>query len=333
MRALSVALTFLVTVGMAADSMCTAAAEAPLVLERTIPLDNVSGRIDHMAVDVAGKRVFVAELGNNTVDVVALQAGTVAERIKGLKEPQGVAYVADQDLIVVANAGDGTVRFFRAADLSSLGTIPLGDDADNVRINHATGDVLVGYGGGGLAVINPTSRSKIEDIKLAGHPESFQVDPRTDRVFVNVPDEHQIAVIDLGSGKQIATWKIPDLSANFPMALAGSGESLAVVFRSPARLVLLDPATGAVAQRLDTCGDADDAFFDNWRQRIYVSCGVGKVAVFQHSASGWAQIASVQTMEGARTALFVPELDRLFVAERAGPLGSEAAIKVYRPTP
>jgi YVTN family beta-propeller protein len=333
MRASSVALAFLATGGMTAGATYTAAAGPPLVLERTIPLDNVSGRIDHMAVDVAGKRVFVAELGNNTVDVVDLQAGKVAERINGLKEPQGVAYVPDQDLIVVANAGDGTVRFIRAADLSSLGTIPLGDDADNVRINPATGDVLVGYGGGGLAVINPTSRSKVEDIKLAGHPESVQVESRTGRVFVNVPDEHQIAVIDLGSRKQIATWEIAGLSANFPMALVGSGESLAVVFRSPAQLVLLDPATGAVAQRLDTCGDADDVFFDNRRQRIYVSCGVGKVAVFERSASGWAQIASVQTIEGARTALFVPVLDRLFVAERAGPLGSEAAIRVYRPTP
>ena len=170
MRALSVALALLATVGVAADSVCAAAAEAPLVLERTIPLGKVSGRIDHLAVDVAGKRLFVAELGNDSVDVVDLRAGKATERISGLKEPQGVAYIPDQDLIVVANAGDGSVRFFRAADLSPLGTIPLGDDADNIRIDPTTGHVLVGYGSGGLAVIDPATRSKIGDIKLTVSP-------------------------------------------------------------------------------------------------------------------------------------------------------------------
>jgi DNA-binding beta-propeller fold protein YncE len=190
MRTLCVALAVL-----AANSLCAATTEAPLVRERTIPLDKVSGRIDHMAVDVAGKRLFVAELGNDTVDVVDLQASKAAERIRGLKEPQGVAYIPGQYLIVVANASDGSVRFFRAAGLSSLGTVPLGDDADNVRIDSPIGHVLVGYGSGGLAVIDSATRSKIGDIKLTGHPESFQVDPKTNRVFVNIPNEHQIAVV------------------------------------------------------------------------------------------------------------------------------------------
>lgn len=306
---------------------------APLALEETIALKGVTGRIDHMAVDVAGKRVFVAELGNDSVDIIDLRAGKATERISGLMEPQGVAYVPSQDLIVVANARDGSVRFFRAADLSPLGTIPLGDDADNIRVDPTTGHVLVGYGSGGLAVIDPATRSKIGGIKLTGHPESFQVDPKTNRVFVNVPDEHQIAVVDLGLGKQVATWKIPGLGANFPMALAGAGGPLAVVFRSPAKLLLLDPATGAVTQRLDTCGDADDVFFDGKRDRIYVSCGDGSVDVMVRGAQGFQPAGRIATSNGARTSLFVPDLDRLFVAARARWLGSQAALLVLRPNP
>ena len=333
MRIANIAFVLIAAIGLAIGSADAAKARSPLILQQTIPLENVSGRIDHMAVDVAGKRLFVAELSNGSVDVVDLQAGKVVKRINDLKEPQGVAYLPELDLIVVASAGDGSVRFFRAADLSDIGTIALGDDADNVRTDAATGHVFVGYGDGGLAIIDPASRSKLEDIKLPGHPESFQLDPKTDRVFVNVPDAHQIAVVDLNSRKQVSAWKPRGLGSNFPMALADTGGPLAVVFRSPARLALLDPATGAVAASVGTCGDADDVFFDGKRDRIYVSCGDGAVDVVQRSPTGVQPAERVATSGGARTSLFVPQLDRLFVAARAGSLGSRAAILVYRPSP
>jgi hypothetical protein len=74
-------------------------------------------------------------------------------------------------------------------------------------------------------------------------------------------------------------------------------------------------------------------FFDARRQRIYVSCGAGEIAVFQQNGGTYRQLTSVQTASGARTSLFVPELDRLFLAVRAGLLGSQASIQVFRPTP
>ena len=92
---------------------------------------------------------------------------------------------------------------------------------------------------------------------------------------MNVPDAGQIAVVDLAAGNQVATWRVPGLKSNFPMALDRTGERAAVVFRSPARLVLLDTKSGAVAANIETCSDADDVFFDARRQRIYVSCGEG----------------------------------------------------------
>jgi YVTN family beta-propeller protein len=332
-RAASVALGLIATITLIVCSAGPAAAGPPLILERTIPLENVSGRIDHMAIDRVGRRLFVAELGNDSVDVVDLQTAKVLQRINGLKEPQGVAYLADQDVIVVANGDDGSVRFLRAGDLSSLGTAALGNDADNVRIDPSSGHVLVGYGDGGLAILDPVTRSKLEDIGLAGHPESFQLDAKTGRVFANVPDAGQIAVIDLKLRKQVGAWKTPGLAANFPMALDNTGRQLAVVFRSPAKIALLDAATGAVTASLDTCGDADDIFFDGKRDRIYVSCGDGGIDVVQRSPNGLGLVERVATSWGARTSLFVPELDRLFVAVRAGWLGSEAAILVFRPSP
>jgi DNA-binding beta-propeller fold protein YncE len=323
----------LATMTLPTASSVAAEAEAALLLERTIPLEHVSGRIDHMAIDIGRKRLFIAELGNNSVDVIDLSEGRPIHRFSGLREPQGIGYAAAANLVVVANAGDGTVRMFQGESFAPLGSIALGDDADNVRLDPGTGAVFVGYGSGGLAIIDPKSRTKIADISLPAHPEAFQIDPDAGRAFVNVPDAGQIAVVDLEKRRQLASWRVPGLSANFPMALDSARSVLATVFRRPSRLVLLDARTGGITGKLPVCADADDVFFDAKRERIYVSCGSGEIAVFQRDGGTYRPLTSVATASGARTSLFVPQLDRLFVAERAGLLGSSAAVGVYRPVP
>jgi hypothetical protein len=314
-------------------SPLSAEASPPLVLEATIPLHGVHGRIDHMAIDLPRKRLMVAELGNNTVDIVDLDNSASVHRISGLSEPQGIGYTERADTILVANAGDGSVRLFNARDFSLLGRVELNNDADNVRIDPRNGLAVVGYGSGGLALIDPAARTKVADVLLPAHPEGFQIDPSSGRAYVNIPDAHQIAVVDLNARRVVANWPTHNASANFPMALDPLQPLIASVFRSPPVLQLLDSATGGERKRVTTCGDADDVFFDPQRARIYVSCGAGYVAVLEHKGADWATLGTIQTASGARTSLFVPELDRLFVAERAGLLGSEAAIRVYRPAP
>lgn len=326
-----IAIMFALCVGCFSGSRA-AQPEPPLVLERTIPLADVSGRIDHMAIDLRRNRLLVAELGNGTVDVIDLTNGERVGRIKGLREPQGIAYVPTSDLIVVTSAGDGSVRLFQAADLSPQATIELGKDADNVRIDSDANRVVVGYGNGGLAIIDPARAAKIGDIRLPAHPEGFQLDPEKGLGFVNLPDRQEIAVVNLSTFKQTASWHVPNLRSNFPAALDDNG-ALAIVFRSPPRFVLLATDTGAVDATLETCGDADDVFFDAKRRRYYVSCGEGAVDVFQAGTDRTYPIGRTKTSSGARTSLFVRELDRLFVAARAGFFGSGATILVLRPVP
>jgi DNA-binding beta-propeller fold protein YncE len=288
-----------------------------------------------MAVDLRRRRLFVAELGNNTVDVVDLAAGGVAHRIDGLREPQGVGYTPVLDVVAVANAGDGSVRFYKGEDYAPVARSNLKDDADNVRIDPRSGTFLVGYGSGGIATLDPATGAVLGEAPLPAHPESFRVSGDGHRALVNVPDAGQIAVVDLTIGKLTATWRVPSVRANFPMAWDRGNDLVAVVYRSPPRLVLLDSGTGAVKQAHETCGDADDVFFDSRRQRIYVSCGEGYVDTFsaQGGSGTYRLLARVATRSGARTSLFVPELDRLFVAQRAGLLGSDAALLVFRPSP
>src|SRR2546430_7137256 len=144
-----------------------------LQLETKIPLGDVKGRIDHMAIDLPRRRLFVAELGNDTVGVIDLNEQKVQHVITGLKEPQGIGYVPSSDTLFVANAGDGSVLLFRGVDYAAAGRIDLGDDADNIRVDSASNRVFVGYGSGALAVIAPPADGKIADISFQDHPHNF----------------------------------------------------------------------------------------------------------------------------------------------------------------
>ena len=207
----------------------------------------------------------------------------------------------------------------------------MGDDADNVRVDAAASRVFVGYGRGGLAIIDPAGRRKIADIVLRAHPESFQLASASGRAFVNLPQTREIAVLDLAAGKQVAAWPMSS-GGNFPMALDEAAHRVLVMFRSPAGLGVFSMRDGAIVARVEACGDADDIFVDAKRHRVYVSCGDGFVDVFDAQGNAYVRIAHVPTAAGARTSLFVPERDRLFLAVPARP-GQPAEIWVFRPVP
>ena len=314
------------------EAMFQAAQSEPLQLEAKIPLGNVRGRIDHMAIDLERQRLFVAELGNNSVGVVDLSKRTIVRNITGLREPQGLAYLPPADVLYVANAGDGSVRLFRGSDYSAVGRIELGEDADNIRVDAAANRILVGYGSGALAIIDPGSQRKIGNVPLMAHPESFQLDTGTSQVFVNLPDAHSIAVVDRVALHQIASWPTTDLAANFPMALHEGHRHVLVAFRRPSKLGVFSMSDGSLVATTRICGDADDIFVDEKRQRAYVSCGDGFIDVLDTQNPAYPRIAHIPTVAGARTSLFVPALDLLLLAVRAR-AGQQAAIWVFRPTP
>jgi YVTN family beta-propeller protein len=306
-------------------------AQAPLVLEAKIVLGEVKGRIDHLAVDLARHRLFVAELGNDSVGVVDLDQRKVIRVITGLKGPQGIAHEASTDTVYVANGGDGTVRMFQAADFASLGRIDLGADADNIRVDAAAKQLFVGYGSGALAVIDPGNRTKIAGIALPAHPESFQLENGTPRIFVNVPDKQIISVVDRDTRREIAAWPTGN-GTHFAMALDPGSKHLLISVRNPPKLGVFEIERGSSVAGVETCGDIDDMFVDAKRRRLYVSCGEGFVDVLDSASSVYARLARITTLPGARTSLFVPEIDRFFVAARAS-AEQPAAVWVFRPTP
>jgi YVTN family beta-propeller protein len=292
------------------------ASAQPIERIATIELPGVNGRIDHLSADVANHRVFVAALGNDTVEVVDTTTAKV-RTIRGMREPQGVLYVPDLDRLVIANAGGG-VDLVDVASLATQKRIGAMDDADNVRYDEQSRVAWVGFGDGALRALDPASGDRRGDIRLPGHPESFQLERNGHRAFVNVPSSHAVIVVDRATRRTLARWETPWASQNYPMALDEDGARLFVGARSPPVLLVYDIDTGSVVAKLPIGKDTDDVFFDAERKRVYVICGEGKVDVIrQETHNRYVPEASIDTAPRARTGLFVPADRKLYVAAPA----------------
>ena len=300
----------------------------PLHLEKEIPLSDVEGRIDHFSADEGGQRLFIAALGNGSVEIVDIRKGERTAEIKGLDEPQGVYYDSKTGRLYVATGRDGKLRIYDGKSLSLQETLEFGNDADNVRYDRQTGDIWVGYGHGGLGIVNSAGQ-KIGLISLGSHPEAFLFEGTGNRVYVNVPKQFGITVIDREKREVIAKWGVGGALANYPMALDDLDKRLFAGCRVPARLVVLDTSSGRIVGTLPTVGDTDDVFYDTVRRQLYVIGGEGAVEIFrQRDPDHYESVGRTNTVVGARTGFFLPNSNRLYVA--APHRGSQAAkVLVY----
>ncbi len=305
----------------------TSAEEVRLV--QTIPLPKVEGRIDHLSVDLKKQRLFVAALGNNTLEILDLNAGKVIKTVTGLSEPQDALYIPELNKIYVANGGSGVFQVFDGDSFKPVSRIKFSGDADNINYAADTKSIYVGYGNGAIGIIESTNEKYSGDIMLDGHPEGFKLEQSGSSMFINIPSANQIAVVDRKKRLITSIWPIQGLQANYPMALDESNHRLFVGFWHPAKLNVYDTKSGSVVASLDSVGDVDNIFYDAKHKRIYLMGGEGYLDIFeQKDANQYQRVAKIPTAAGARTGLLVPELNRLFVAvPHRG--NQQAEIRVY----
>jgi chromate transporter len=300
-----------------------------LTLIDSIEIPRAAGRIDHMVYDARHQLVFVAAIANNSAEVVDLKNKKVIRTLRNLDEPQGLAYLPQSNSLFVSNGGNGICDVVNANTGQKITFVMLAGDADNVRYDSTENLLYVGYGDGGIAIIDALHYTLLQDIKLTGHPESFQIDKTANKMYVNVPVEKQIEVIDLKSKTVIDKWKMKEATANYPMDLDEAHHRLFIGCRHAPKLLILDAQTGQTISSLDIDADVDDVFYDQARKQIYVSCGGGYVDVFRQSdADHYASLGKVWTASGARTSLFVPELNQLMVAAPSGK-NKDAQLLIY----
>jgi DNA-binding beta-propeller fold protein YncE len=315
----------------------------PLKLIQTIPLPNVKGRIDHMDVDVKGKRLFVAGLENDTLEVVDLKAGKWARSVPGLKTPQGIAYVPALNKVFVANENDDTLKVFRGDTLDLLKTIHLDRGANRVTYDPRGKKLYVGYGGasakkdyGQVGVVDAENDQHIGDIQVEVRPAEILVDKSGQTLFAFDSVVSKIQVIDVKKNQILSTWPV---SSQRPGdgALDEATHRLLIGTRTPPALIVMDSTSGKEVAKLTTVEGMDGVYFDAARKRVYISGGrgfdVGSVFVYQqHDADRYTQIGKIPTRPGAGTSFWSPELNRYYVAAPANEK-EEAAILVFEPQP
>ncbi len=323
-----------------------AAADAPLVLERSIEIPGVpvGPYSDYTSIDVAGGRLFTTPQAAKAVAVLDLKDGRVLKVISGIGNPHGSFYSPQLKRLFVADGASGDLKVFSGEDYSLIKTIPLARDADWLVYDPHSQFIYVNNGGEDagmdhslISVIDPVRMEKVADIPIATPGlEASAIDSDRQLLYVNLVDEAAVAVVDLGKRRTVATWKLPGRGhRNLAMALDPLHRRLYVACRDSAMqgsIVVLDSAGGRAVATLPIGGYPDGISVDQKRQRIYVSTGVGHVETYDIGANEvYHRLATVDTAVMAKTSLYSNELDRLYVS--VPHLTTEAQIMVFKPTP
>jgi DNA-binding beta-propeller fold protein YncE len=315
----------------------TAQTVAPLALQKTIPLPGVSGGFDHFAIDLAGEVLFAAAKDHHTIEAVDLKTGKVIQSIGGLRKPHGLAWIPETRRLYVADGELAQLKVYQGTPLEATGTLTLSDDADDMTYDKQNGMLYVGHGGADaanparVAVINMNDFTLAADLEVAAHPEALDIDEQGQRVFANIADAGEVAVIDAKTNAVETTWKIKEAADNTPMAYDAEDHLLFIACRKPAVLLVLDATTGREMSRLSVDSGADDLFYDPTHHRVYVTAGAGAVDAYSVVSNGHVtSLGNVHTQSGAKTGLFVPSQNLLYVG-LPGVGARPAEIRIYSP--
>jgi DNA-binding beta-propeller fold protein YncE len=304
------------------SSVAAAQNEAALKLVQTISLPDVDGRIDHFSIDVKGRRVFLAALAKNTIEVVDLRAGQVIHTLQDFAKPQGVCFVAGLNKLFVASGTDGTLKTLDGTTLSLLRTDHVSLGADAIGYDPRSQYLFVGSGGvdagkeaGDLTVFDARTGAQIAALVTDAHAGGSVVEEQGSHIFVLVPEKAEVVVLDRTSRVVDAKWTIPGIQKNVAVDLDEKNHRLFLGVRTPASVVVLDSRSGTVIASIPTVGTLDGLSYDPTTRRIYTSGGEGFVDVTrQIDANHYERIARIPTGSNARTSVFVPDWGRLYVA-------------------
>jgi len=314
------------------------AAEQPLLalqLARTINLPDVQGKFDHLAIDLAGSRLFVTSGGKHSVEVVDLKDDTVVQIIAGLGKPHGLAWVSATSSLYVSDGALAELRLYKGQPLALAGTIKLSDDADDMAYDPTTLRLFVGHGGkdaanpAQIAVIDTDRFALVENLPASTHPEGIEIDLQSHRVFANIADSNEVTVIDQVKKSAPTIWKLTIATGNVPLAFDGQHQLIYVACRKPGMLIAMDATTGKEVASAQTSAGADDLFYDAALSRVYVITGAGEVDTYQVDAARKLRpLEILYTAAGAKTGLFVPSQNLLYVGV-PGTTIKASEIRVY----
>jgi len=313
----------------------------PLKLLHTTPLPGFTGDLDHSAADLGGHRLFVTAEVHKTVEVFDLNTGDHLQSITGFGTPHEILFRPDSNTLIVADGGaDSSVRLVDGKTYEIIDSIKLPPGVDSAEYNPVTKEYYVENRGPDtsanthmISVIDAKSFKHTGDFILPGRrSEAMAIDRAGKTMYVNLTDE--IGVVDLTARKLVQTWPVPDAHVQNAMALDEPNRRLFIATRNPPTFFVFDTYNGKVVVRLPCVGVNDDMTFDSKRKRIYVT-GDGATSVFeQHDADHYEHLVDVPTGFRAKTSLYVPELNRLYINLSGGDKrDAQVGIQIYQVQP
>jgi DNA-binding beta-propeller fold protein YncE len=332
--ALLVVLLFLTIAGSAQPNV-------PLRLLHTTSLRGFAGDLDHSAVDLGGHRLFVTAEVHKTVEVFDLVTGERLHSIAGFGTPHAILFRPENNSLLVADGGfPGTCKLVNGKTYEIIDRITLPPDVDSAQYNPVTKEYYVESRGPDpsanthtISVIDVEHFKHTGDFALPGSRSEAMVIDRAGRtMYVNLIDE--VGVVDLPSRKLVQTWRVPDAHVQNAMALDEPNHRLFIATRNPPTFFVFNTDNGKVVVRLPCVGVNDDMTFDAKRKRIYVT-GDGATTVFeQHDGDHYEHLVDVPTGFRAKTSLYVPELNRLFINLSGGnKQDAQVGIQIYQVQP
>ena len=310
----------------------------PLKLVQKITMPGVHGSLDHVAVDVKGKRLFIPanDENQNTIEVIDLKAGRRISSIPGQSHPQGTFYSSTFNRLYTANGTDGTCKIFRGDTFKLITSLPLGPvgtNANQVGYDPDTKYLYVGTGdrnSGSLAIVDTSSNQHIGDIKTEARPGWITFEKSGPRIFTNLTGSTNLAVMDKNKREVIATWPVAGAKNNGPLALDESHHRLFLGTREPPMLIVFDTESGKQITQLDSVPTIDGLWYDSARKRIYAT-GDGAIAVYeQKNADDYTPMIKVTMERNAQPSIWVPQFNRLYISiPQEG--DRDAEVLVYEP--
>ena len=297
-----------------------------LVLEGRTDLPGYSGDFDHFAVDLPGGRLFLAAEDHGTLEVFDLHTGKHLKSVSGFDTPHSIFPVPQTHKLLITDSSD-SIKLLDDRTLAPAGTIRLHPGADSTGFDSSSGHLYVVTGGkdvklkeSWLEEIDPVSTRKIGEVHLdADHVEAMAVEQHGPHIYLNVTDQNYVAVIDKGTRKIVARWPVHEAAQNALAQLDEAARRLFIVARQPGKFIVLDADSGASLASFPAPGRVDAEIFDAANHRVYAPGGEGYIGVYSERDAGhFAELAHVPSSVGAKTAILVPELHRLYVAVSPG---------------
>jgi DNA-binding beta-propeller fold protein YncE len=304
----------------------TVYAEEPLVLVQTIQLKGVEGKLDHLAVDSKGQRLFVANKINNTLDVVDLKTGKLVTQIPDQGKVSGVAFAGDLDMVYVGN-GSGVCNGFDCKTFKEVFSTKA-PGADNVHYHSGNHMVYVAQDEA-ISVLDAKTGEVKAAIKMPGSTHGFKIDKKAAKLFVVLAKPNQIGVIDLNKNELLEKFPLSD--AGSPIAYDAKNGLLFVGYSKGAKVVALDAKTGKELAAIAIPAGIDDLHFDSKRNRLYASCSDSALIVIEKKGENYEVIAKIETPKLSKTSAWSSNKLFLGVPKQGGKEGPEVRVFEARP--